>query len=199
MKLIIASNNKGKIREIKEILGTHFESVISMKEAGIELDVVEDGKTFLENAAKKANETLALAAEDVAVLADDSGLEVDALDGAPGVYSARFAGEGHDDNANNSKLLELMQNVPDEKRGANFACAMVLARHNKPNIEAVGKCYGKILHESAGENGFGYDPLFYSTEENASFAQIPADRKNAISHRRRAIEGICKQLDEEKK
>ena len=199
MKLIIASNNKGKIREIKEILGAHFESVISMREAGIELDVVEDGTTFLENARKKALETLAVVKDDdAAVLADDSGLEVEALSGAPGVYSARFAGEGHDDAANNAKLLKLLENVPDDKRTADFACAMVLARRDKPCIESDGKCFGVILREPAGENGFGYDPLFYYPEFKGSFAEISPEQKNSISHRRRALEGICKKLDAEK-
>lgn len=199
MKLIIASNNKNKIREIKEILGSHFESVMSMQEAGIELEVVEDGTTFLENATKKAVETLkALNDENAAVLADDSGIEVDALNGAPGVYSARFSGEGHDDKANNTKLLKLMENVPSEKRTANFACAMVLARKGKPNLESVGKCYGTILYEEMGNNGFGYDPLFYSTDFNKSFAELSAEQKNSISHRKRALEGICKLLNEEK-
>lgn len=195
MKLIIASNNAGKIREIKEILGSHFEDVISMREAGIELDVVEDGTTFLENARKKAAEVLALVDDDdAAVLADDSGLEVDALSGAPGVYSARFAGECHDDAANNAKLLDLLKDTPTEKRTANFACAMVLARHGMANLEAVGKCCGTILYENMGENGFGYDPLFYYPEFNASFAQLTSEQKNAVSHRRRALEMICKQL-----
>ena len=196
MKLIIASNNKGKIREIKEILGEHFDEVISMREAGIDLDVVEDGKTFTENARKKALAVLALIPNgEAAVLADDSGLEVDALNGAPGVYSARFAENAdHDDDANNAKLLALLENVPDDKRSADFACAMVLARHNMPCIEAVGKCYGTILREKSGNNGFGYDPLFYYPEFGASFAELSAEQKNQVSHRRRALELICKEL-----
>lgn len=198
MKLIIASNNKNKIREIKEILHDHFEEIISMREAGIELDVVEDGSTFIENARKKAVETLALVDKGFAVLADDSGIEVDALSGAPGVYSARYAGEGHDDQANNNKLLDAIRDVPNEKRTADYACAMVLARHGMPCLETIGYCYGTILHEPVGENGFGYDPIFYSPEYKKSFAQLSAEEKNAISHRRIALELLCEKLDNEK-
>ena len=193
MKLIIASNNKGKIREIKEMLGAHFDDVLSLREAGIDLDVVEDGKTFIENARKKAHETLRLL-PDCAVLADDSGLEVEALGGAPGVYSARFAGEGHDDKANNEKLLCALSDVPDEKRTANFACAMVLSRTGMPDIEAIGRVYGTILREPHGENGFGYDPLFYYPDFGCTFAEATAEQKNTVSHRRNALDGICEKL-----
>ena len=197
MKLIIASNNKGKIREIKEMLDCHFDEVLSMREAGIELDVVEDGKTFLENARKKAHAVLALT-EDAAILADDSGLEVDALGGEPGVYSARYAGDGHDDKANNKKLLENLENVPDEKRTADFACAMVLSRHGKEDIDSVGRCYGVILRQPQGENGFGYDPLFYYPDFGVTFAQATPEQKNEVSHRRKALNGIKAALDSEK-
>lgn len=196
MKLIIASNNKGKIREIKEMLGNYFDEVLSMREAGIDLDVVEDGTTFLENARKKAHETLALV-KDAAVLADDSGLEVDALGGEPGVYSARYADDGHDDQANNKKLLDNLANVPDEKRGANFACAMVLSRHGKEDIDSIGRCYGYILREPQGENGFGYDPLFYYPDFGVSFAQATPEQKNEVSHRRKALNGIREKLERE--
>ena len=127
MRLVIASNNKNKVREIKEILGDRFDAVIPMREAGIELDVVEDADSFMGNARKKAVEAAALLPDD-AVLADDSGLCVDALGGAPGVYSARYAGEGHDDAANRKKLLEALSDVPFSERNAHFACAMVLIR-----------------------------------------------------------------------
>lgn len=199
MKLIIASNNKNKVREIKEILGNHFEEVLSMREAGIDIDVIEDSTTFAENAKKKALETLALIPEGTAaVLADDSGLEVDALDGAPGVYSARFAGEGHDDKANNDKLLTLLKNVPDDKRTASFVCSMVLARHGMSCIEKTARCYGSILHAPVGENGFGYDPLFLSKDFNESFAVLTPEQKNSVSHRKKALMLICEALDSEK-
>lgn len=200
MKLIIASNNKGKIREIKEILGSHFEEIMSMREAGIELEVEEDGTTFTENARKKALAALELVqGEDVAVLADDSGLEVDVLCGAPGVYSARYAEEAdHDDEANNRKLLNELKDVPESKRTADFACAMVLARRDKPCLEAVGKCYGFILHEPRGEGGFGYDPLFYYPDFQASFGELSPEQKNEVSHRRLALELLCQKIEDEK-
>ena len=193
MKLVIASNNKGKIREIKEMIGQHFDDVLSLREAGIDLDVVEDGKTFLENARKKAHEALRLL-PDCAVLADDSGLEVDALGGAPGVYSARYAGDGHDDAANNAKLLEALSDVPEEKRTADFACAMVLSRKGMDDIESVGRVYGTILREPQGENGFGYDPLFYYPEFGCTFAQASQEQKNSVSHRKNALSGIFEKL-----
>ena len=196
MRLIIASNNKNKVREIREILGCRFDEVLSMREAGIELDVVEDADSFLGNAEKKALETAALLPGD-AVLADDSGLCVDALGGAPGVYSARYAGEGHDDAANREKLLEALEGVPEEKRGAHFACAMALVSDGKIIAEAVGKVEGRILFEEIGENGFGYDSLFYYEPYGLSFAEIDAERKNAVSHRHNALTLLLAALDAE--
>ncbi len=196
MRLIIASNNKNKVREIREILGCRFDEVLSMREAGIELDVVEDADSFLGNAEKKALETAALLPGD-AVLADDSGLCVDALGGAPGVYSARYAGEGHDDAANRKKLLEALEGVPEEKRGAHFACAMALVSDGKIIAEAVGKVEGMILFEEIGENGFGYDSLFYYEPYGLSFAEIDAERKNAVSHRHNALTLLLAALDAE--
>ncbi|MBR0157005.1 MAG: RdgB/HAM1 family non-canonical purine NTP pyrophosphatase [Clostridia bacterium] len=196
MRLIIASNNKNKVREIREILGCRFDEVLSMREAGIELDVVEDADSFLGNAEKKALETAALLPGD-AVLADDSGLCVDALGGAPGVYSARYAGEGHDDAANRKKLLEALEGVPEEKRGAHFACAMALVSDGKIIAEAVGKVEGRILFEEIGENGFGYDSLFYYEPYGLSFAEIDAERKNAVSHRHNALTLLLAALDAE--
>lgn len=198
MRLVIASNNKNKVREIREILGHRFDDVVSMRDAGIELDVTEDADSFLGNAEKKALETAALLPGD-AVLADDSGLCVDALGGAPGVYSARYAGEGHDDAANRKKLLEALDGVPEEKRGAHFACAMALVSDGKIIAEAVGKVEGRILFEEVGENGFGYDSLFYYEPYGLSFAQIDAERKNAVSHRRNALALLLSMLDAEVK
>ncbi len=195
MKLVIASNNKNKVREIKEILGDRFDAVIPMREAGIELDVVEDADSFMGNARKKAVEAAALLPDD-AVLADDSGLCVDALGGAPGVYSARYAGEGHDDAANRKKLLEALSDVPFSERNAHFACAMVLIRPGCGEINAYGRVDGKILFEERGENGFGYDSLFLYEPENLSFAEIDAERKNAVSHRRNALMLVLAALKE---
>ena len=195
MRLVIASNNKNKVREIKEILGDRFDAVIPMREAGIELDVVEDADSFMGNARKKAVEAAALLPDD-AVLADDSGLCVDALGGAPGVYSARYAGEGHDDAANRKKLLEALRDVPFSERNAHFACAMVLLRPGCGEINAYGRVDGKILFEERGENGFGYDSLFLYEPETLSFAEIDAERKNAVSHRRNALMLVLAALKE---
>ena len=141
MRLIIASNNAHKVREIKEILGDYFSEILSLKEAGIAIDVEEDGETFEQNALKKAQEVLKIADADAA-LSDDSGLMVDALDGAPGVYSARFAGEGHDDAANNAKLMDMMRLVPEEKRTARFVSAVALARRGKEPMVCRGAVEG---------------------------------------------------------
>ena len=186
MRLVIASNNKNKVREIKEILGDRFDAVIPMREAGIELDVVEDADSFMGNARKKAVEAAALLPDD-AVLADDSGLCVDALGGAPGVYSARYAGEGHDDAANRKKLLEALSDVPFSERNAHFACAMVLILPDGSEINAYGTVDGRILFGEKGENGFGYDSLFLYEPAGKTFAEISPALKNQVSHRRNAL------------
>ena len=188
MKLLIATNNAHKAREIREILGDSFTELLTMREAGVELEVEEDGTTFQENALKKAQETLAFVQDHFdAVLADDSGLCVDALDGAPGVYSARFSGEAHNDAANNARLISLLKDVPDEKRTARFCCCVALARKNREPIVVLGEVNGTILHESRGENGFGYDPYFFYAPLNKSFAELTAVEKNSVSHRKRAL------------
>ena len=190
MKLVIASNNAHKVREIKEILSGCFEEILSLKEAGIVIDVVEDGKTFEENALKKAEEVLKVCSADAA-------LRVDALDGAPGVYSARFAAEGHDDEANNKKLIALMQNVADSERTCRFVSAVALARRDKAPLICRGTVEGRLLREKRGENGFGYDPLFFYEPAGLSFAQMSAESKNAVSHRRRALEALRNELEAE--
>ena len=198
MRLLLATNNAHKAREIREILGGSFSELCTMKEAGIELDVVEDGATFRENALKKATETLAYAGDRFdAVLADDSGLCVDALNGAPGVYSARFSGEGHNDAANNACLMERMRDVPDDKRTARFCCCVALARKNAPPIAVQGEAEGTILRAPRGENGFGYDPYFFYAPLQKSFAELSAEEKNAVSHRKRALLLLKEALDVE--
>ena len=197
MKLIIASNNAHKVSEIKAILGCFYDEILSLREAGIDMDVVEDANTFEGNALKKAREVFAVADAD-AVLSDDSGLMVDALGGAPGVYSARYAGEGHDDAANNAKLLDALRDVPDEKRTARFCTSVALIRRGMPAVTANGNVEGVILHSPQGENGFGYDPLFYYEPLKKSFAQLTPEEKNSVSHRRRALESLCDKLRAEK-
>ena len=198
MRLLLATNNAHKAREIREILNGSFSELLTMREAGVELDVTEDGETFAENALKKARETLAYTGDRFdAVLADDSGLCVDALDGAPGVYSARFSGEAHNDAANNQKLIALLKDVPDEQRTAQFVCCVALARRNAPPIVVQGEVEGVILHESRGENGFGYDPYFFYAPYGKSFAELSADEKNAVSHRKRALMKLREALDVE--
>ena len=196
MKLLIASNNAHKVREIEEILSDYFDEMVTLREAGLVIDVVEDGKTFRENAVKKAMETMEKSGFDAA-LADDSGLCVDALDGAPGVYSARYAGEGHDDRANNALLMERMKAVPDEKRTCRFVSCIALARKGRPVLVAEGKAEGLLLRAPAGENGFGYDPYFFYPPFGKSFAELTAQEKNSVSHRRAALDALRKALDEE--
>ncbi len=198
MKLIIASNNAHKVREIKEILGDYFDEILSLKEAGLTIDVVEDGETFEQNALKKATEVLNIADADAA-LSDDSGLMVDALNGAPGVYSARFAGEGHNDEENNRKLMDVMKDVPENERACRFVSAVALARRDKEPIVCRGAVEGRLLYAPQGENGFGYDPLFFYEPEGVSFAEMSAESKNAISHRKRALEALKAALEAESK
>ncbi len=195
MKLIIASNNAHKIREIKAILGGRFDQVLSMREAGLEMEIEENGTTFRENALIKAHAVAD--ATGCAALADDSGLSVDALDGAPGVYSARYAGMHGDDEANNDKLLREMQHVPDGQRQGAYHCAMALVRPDGTELVAEGSCAGEILRARQGKGGFGYDPLFFLPAYNCTMAELSPEQKNAMSHRFQALIALEKQLDEE--
>ena len=191
-ELILASGNKGKIAEFQHLLEELNIQVQSMKEYPQIGEIVEDGTTFAENALKKAR-TVCTATGKPA-LADDSGLMVDYLDGAPGIYSARFAGDGHDDAANNQKVLELMQGVPDKERGAQFFCAIAIVLPDGREFTAEGICRGTLLHTLQGEGGFGYDPLFYVPQLGKTFAELSMEEKNEISHRglanRKAVEII---------
>ncbi len=198
MKLIIASNNAHKVKEIKRIVEPFFPEICTMKEAGLSLEVEENGTTFQENAVKKAEETLLAATGFDAALADDSGLIVDALNGAPGVYSARYAGTGHNDAQNNAKLLENMENVPEEQRTCRFACAIALARRGKPTLCVLGTCEGRLLRAPRGENGFGYDPLFFYEPAGCSFAELPGEEKDRVSHRSNALHKMEALLQQER-
>ncbi|PIR26801.1 MAG: non-canonical purine NTP pyrophosphatase, RdgB/HAM1 family [Deltaproteobacteria bacterium CG_4_10_14_0_2_um_filter_43_8] len=183
MKLIVATKNKGKLAEIKRMLSDIDLQVVSFEEEHFS-DVLEDGKTFLENARKKA---LACHKPDAWSLADDSGLCVDALDLAPGVYSARYAGERATDSDNNAKLISALDGVPTEKRAASFHCALVLVSPAGNKWEFEGKMEGSVLQEPRGENGFGYDPLFLVKGTDRSAAELSPGEKDAYSHRGRAL------------
>lgn len=198
MRLLIATNNAHKADEIRAILAPYFSEMVTLKEAGIRFEPVEDGTTFEANALIKAEQTLAFANGTFeAVLADDSGLAVDALNGAPGVYSARFAGEQHDDAANNAYLMKRLKDVPMEKRTAQFCCCIALARSGKESLTVLGRCEGKILFAPRGENGFGYDPYFLYEPCGKTFAELPSVEKNAISHRHLALMQLKERLEHE--
>lgn len=191
-RLVAATGNRNKVKEIREILKDMPIYIISLDDLNIDVEVVEDGDTFEDNAEKKAVEIMKITGEPT--LADDSGLEVDALDGMPGVYSARFAGAHGDYKKNNEKLLELMKCVPYEKRSARFVTAVVLAYPDGRKITARGEIEGFISTEPRGENGFGYDPLFIVPDYNKTFAELGDEIKNKISHRGRALEEMKKKL-----
>jgi XTP/dITP diphosphohydrolase len=188
-KLIIATNNAGKVSEIRAILGGFYDTLVSLKEAGIDLHVVEDGLTFEENAVKKARAAAKAAGCDA--LADDSGLCVAALGGAPGVFSARYAGEDATDTQNNDKLLAALDGIND--RSAKFVCAVALASGDHI-ITAYGEVPGIIADRPSGSGGFGYDPLFFVPELGQTFAEIPPEIKNTLSHRARALAALRDKL-----
>lgn len=194
MKLVLATRNAGKIAEIKHLLEGADIELDSLLDHSDVADVVEDGETFIDNARKKAH--AAARAFNAFALADDSGLVVKALGGEPGVKSARYAGGQGDYRANNEKLLHEMDAVPDGRRQAAFVCVIVLAAPDGREWVAEGRCEGEIIREYRGSNGFGFDPLFYLPGENATMAELPMDRKNAISHRGRALSQMKKILVE---
>lgn len=196
-RIIIASQNKHKIEEIEAITKKFGMIIVSRNDAGIpDVEVVEDGETFEENSYKKAHEIMKLSGE--MTIADDSGLMVDALDGAPGVYSARFSGEGATDKSNNEKLLALLADTPHEKRTAKFVSVITMIYPGGDKIVARGECPGHIITEERGEGGFGYDPLFVPDGYELTFAELGAAEKNKISHRARALEELERQLEARK-
>lgn len=195
-KLIVASNNQGKIREIKEILEDFQLEVFSLNDLNIDIDIIEDGDTFMDNAYKKAKEVYDVS-EGYMVLADDSGLMVDALNGAPGVFSARFAGEHGNDEKNNEKLLNMLKGKIEEERKAKFVCALVLIIDNNRKIRVQGDVNGYIIEEAIGKDGFGYDPLFYLPKFKKTFAEMTSNEKNSISHRGKALNYLKDKLKEE--
>ncbi|MCC8044068.1 MAG: XTP/dITP diphosphatase [Clostridiales bacterium] len=187
-RLLFATGNEGKMREIRMILGTSDIEVISLKEAGIHADIVEDGTTFEENAIIKAKTVMEMTGE--IVLADDSGLEIDFLDGAPGVYSARFMGTDTSYEIKNAAILEKLLHVPDEKRTARFVCAIACAMPDGRILTCRETMEGMIGYESRGENGFGYDPIFYLPECGCYSAELSPEKKNELSHRGKALRSM---------
>ena len=190
---IIATKNKGKLAEIVEILRDFPFNILSMEEVGIVKEIDETGSTFEENALIKAREIFEMTKE--MVMADDSGLEVDFLNGAPGIYSARFAGENATDQDKNGKLLKLLENIPFEKRTARFVCAIAVVLPDGKHFCVRGTCEGYIGMEEIGNNGFGYDPLFFMKEFNQTTAQMPPEEKHKISHRGKALKSMVEKLE----
>ncbi len=195
MTAVAATQNRHKIEEIEAITKEFDINIVSRQEAGVpDVEIAEDGTTFEENSYKKAFEIMKLSG--MPAIADDSGLAVDALDGAPGVYSARFAGTDGDDRANNKKLLELMRDVPLEKRTARFVSVVTMVFPDGKTIVCRGECEGHVMFAETGDNGFGYDPLFRPEGYDVSFGQLPAEEKNRISHRAKALVLLREKLKE---
>ena len=193
MKVILASKNPHKLTELSVILSQHGFKIALESEYGLDIDVDETGTTFEENSLLKAEAVMK--ASGLPVLADDSGLMVDALDGAPGVYSARY-GHKSSDGERTAILLENMKDVPDEKRTAKFVCVITCLWPDGRKIVARGECPGVITREVHGENGFGYDPVFYLPELGMTYAELPSEQKNAISHRARALQDFCRKYQQ---
>jgi len=196
-KIVLATGNQGKVREMADLLAEFGFDVMAQSEFNVS-DVAETGTTFIENAIIKARH--AAKETGMAAIADDSGLEVDYLAGAPGVYSARYAGEGASDADNLNKLLEAMQGVPQEQRTARFHCVLVLMRHADDPTPLVchGKWEGRILEQAHGSNGFGYDPVFFVPEENCASAELEPAHKKQLSHRGQALNKLFQASEEQK-
>ncbi len=192
-QILFATGNEDKLKEIRQILGDGYR-VLSLKEAGIRAHVVEDGTTFQENAIKKASEICRLSGQ--IVMADDSGLEIDALNKEPGVYSARYMGEDTDYHTKNNALIRRLDGVPDEQRTARFVCVIAAAFPDGRVLTAEGVMEGRIGYEEAGSNGFGYDPIFFLPEYGCTSAELSPEEKNRISHRGRALRAMKQSLEE---
>ena len=191
-KIIFATGNKDKLREIKEILSDCDVDIRSMKEAGINVDIVEDGKTFEDNALIKAR---AIAAHtDAIVLADDSGLEIDYLNKEPGIYSARYLGEDTPYSVKNANLIQRLEGVPEEQRTARFVCAIAAVLPDGRELTTRATIEGRIGYDEKGKNGFGYDPIFYVPEFGKTTAELTEEEKNQVSHRGKALELMKEEL-----
>ena len=196
MKFVLASQNVHKQRELQAVLAPYGVELLLQRDLGVPIDVDETGATFAENARLKAD--AALRATGLAAIADDSGLMVDALNGEPGIYSARFGGaRNKTDRDRLQYLLERMQGVPQERRSAKFVSVITLLTPDGRQVTARGECPGRILTEPHGENGFGYDPVFYVPEQGCTFAELPAAEKNRISHRARALAAFAEKVKKE--
>ncbi|KQH83572.1 XTP/dITP diphosphatase [Vibrio sp. Vb2880] len=196
-KIVLATGNQGKVREMADLLADFGFDVVAQSEFNVS-EVAETGTTFIENAIIKARH--AAKETGLPAIADDSGLEVDALDGAPGVYSARYAGEHATDQQNLAKLLDAMKDVPEAQRTARFHCVLVLMRHENDPTPLVchGSWEGRILTEAHGSNGFGYDPIFFVPEDNCASAQLEPARKKQLSHRGQALKKLFQAIEEQK-
>ena len=200
-KIIFATGNEGKMKEIREILdGLTFlgekVQILSMKEAGIDIDIIEDGTTFEENAMIKAR-AVAEAAKEAIVLADDSGLVIDYLNGEPGIYSARYLGKDTSYRVKNANLVQRLEGVPDEKRSARFVCAIAAVLPDGRKLSTRGTIEGRIGYEEKGLNGFGFDPIFYVPEIGKYTAELSDEDKNRISHRGKALRAMREELEKE--
>ena len=195
-RMIFATGNENKMKEIREILGALPLEILSMKEAGVSADIVEDGKTFEENALIKARAICKLAGE--MVLADDSGLEIDYLNKEPGIYSARYMGEDTSYHIKNKSLIDRLEGVPDEKRTARFVCAIAAVFPDGKELVVRGTVEGIIGYEEKGENGFRYDPIFYLPERGCTTAELSPEEKNSISHRGNALRLMNELLERER-
>lgn len=194
-KIIFATTNQGKLKEVKEMLSDLDVQVISMKEAGYDIEIEEDGKTFLENATKKANTIMELSGE--LTLADDSGIEIDAMPDELGVYSARYLGENTTYEERFDAILKNLDGLPKEKRSARFSCCIVGSAPNGKTLSTFGRIEGFISEKPVGGNGFGYDPIFFVSELNKSMAELSSDEKNSISHRGEALQAMKELLKKE--
>lgn len=191
-KIIIASNNNGKIIEVKQMLKDKDIELLSMKEAGVNIDIDENGTTFEENALIKAREVMKLTGE--ITIADDSGLEVDYLDKQPGIYSARFMGHDTSYDIKNKAIIDKLDGVEGDKRSARFVCAMAAVFPDGTELVERGTMEGRIAYEIKGDNGFGYDPIMYIPEYDKTSAQLSPEEKNNISHRGKALKKLCDNL-----
>lgn len=194
-EILLATNNQGKVKEMKSILADLGINVFSLKDKGIDIDVEEDGKTFEENAIKKAKEIAAVSG--MITVSDDSGLEVYALDLRPGIYSARYAGESATSDMLCDKLLSEMENVSDAERGARFVSVVAIVYPDGETLTLRGECEGAIIHEKRGDGGFGYDPVFYIEDKGQTFSEMPMEEKNKISHRAKAFAKLKEHLKQQ--